>query len=240
METKENSTEAPSPYTPLESPWPPPREISNEEFDRYQRRMKREDLRYEAELPDAAVSWWKFRNKVLDGAAWTHATPSGHAGWDHAFALARRRVESRGERDTGLILCLTGTYGAGKTVLATGLMLLVTGKLQSALYTTLFDLGLKLEAALHSSGDSNRMQVIEEYRHPRLLVIDDCSASAASESESRFLRGILDQRYYKKRDTILITNDSPEGFGDYVGGANLSRMEQGGGIIACNWECFRK
>jgi DNA replication protein DnaC len=225
--------------TDPQSSWEP-RIISDEEFERTQRRMRRDDLRCEADLPDAAVAWWRFRNKVLETPAWAHAAPSSKGPWDNAYNVARRRVESRNERDTGLIVGLVGRHGSGKTVMATGLMLLVTARLQSARYTTLFDVSLSLEAALESHGETTREEVVASYRQPRLLVIDDCSACAGSESESRFLRGILDHRYYKKRDTILISNDSSEGFSSFIGKANMNRLNQGGGIIECNWECFRK
>ena len=217
-----------------------PRNISDEEFEQTRRRILRDDLRCDADLPDASVEWWKFRNKVLETPAWAHGTPSGKPAWDNAYNVARRRVESRHERDTGIIVGLVGRHGSGKTVMATGLMLLVTARLQSAQYTTLFDLSLALESALESNGETTREEVVADYRRPRLLVIDDCSACAGSESESRFLRGILDHRYYKKRDTILISNDSSEGFSSFIGKANMNRLNQGGGIIDCNWECFRK
>src|SRR6185436_11156250 len=147
-----------------DSPWEIPKPIPDDEYERTQRRIKRDQLRQDADLPDAAVAWWRFRNKVLDTLAWAQAGPSSKPAWDNAYNVARRRIESRTERDTGLIVGLVGRHGSGKTVMATGLMLLVTARLQSARYTTLFDLSLGLEAALQSSGETTREQVVAEYR----------------------------------------------------------------------------
>jgi DNA replication protein DnaC len=217
-----------------------PREISDEEFERNNRRMKRQELRSDACLPGAALAWWKFRTLALDAISYVHAAPSGHKAWDQAYNQARAMIESRPERDNGITVWLLGKHGAGKSLAATGLLLLVTAKLQSARYATLFDVNLELEAALHSGGETSRLEVIEAYRKPRLLVLDECSAAGESEAALRFLRGIIDHRYNEKRDTILISNESVAAFKEFTGNAIASRTSHRGGHIEFTWESFRR
>jgi hypothetical protein len=232
----EPAQETPTPDTGQEQP----RTISDEEFRLYLRRQKRDELRGEAGMPEGHTRWWRFRTKLLGALAYAHPQPSGHERWDQAYQIVRRQIESRADRDFGLVMALLGHHGSGKTELATGLLLLVTAKLQSARYVTAIDLCLQLEAALNSRGETTREAIVEEYRQPRLLVIDDCSASASSESEARCLRAIVDGRYRSNRDTLLVSNDSPAAFAEVCGAWNLDRMRQGGGFIECNWESFRK
>src|SRR5262245_36863890 len=116
-----------------------PTNPSDEEFERNRRRMKMEDLRYEASLPPAAVEWWKLRSKILTRPAYGEFAPSGNLAWDDVYNIAKCHFGNRLERDTGVSVGLVGAHGVGKTVIATGLLLLTTARLRSARYTTLFD-----------------------------------------------------------------------------------------------------
>jgi len=233
--------ESPAVYRPEQNPWGgPPRVISDEEFARSQRRMKRMDLHFEADIPRSAKEWWRFRSKVLGKPAYLDPNPSGHAAWDAAYNVARLRIEGRAERDTGVVVGLAGYHGSGKTVLAAGLMLLAIWRLRSARYSSLYRACLAMEEGLRPASARSRREVIDQFAAPSLLVFDDCSASAESDASSRFLRELVSDRYHAKRDTVLISNDSHAGFAEFLGEPIVNRARQGGGIIECDWECFRK
>jgi hypothetical protein len=218
----------------------PPRQISDAEFERNNRRMRRDELRHDAGLPAAAARWWSFRNKVLEPpAACAQDAPSGHAEWDATYASARGMIAGIRERDHGVLVAFIGRHGAGKTLAATGLLLWVTAKLQSARYATLCRFGLELEAALKSGNERSRLDVLREFESPRLLVLDDCSASAGSDSGARMLRELLDSRYQARRDTVLIANVGESDFVNFLGDAGADRANHRGGYLDFNWPSFR-
>lgn len=217
-----------------------PEVVSDEDFAKYQHRIKREDLRAEAQLPHAARQWWKFQGRKLGFAAFSYTNPSGHKSWDEAYRKARAMLSQRHERDHGIVLGLIGRYGAGKTLMATGLILEATAKLDSGRYATLLEFNLELEAALKADSGRARIEVLREFRKPKLLCLDDCSGGSESEANMRLFRELLDARYQARRDTILISNVDVGAYMKFLGKALADRAAHGGGYIEFTWESFRK
>jgi len=220
-------------------PWPV-RQVSDEEWAEYQRRRQRSDLRVDAEMPKAARLWWRFRLKVLESRAYEHAEPSGHAAWDAVYNGLRDLIERRRERDHGAIIALHSPHGIGKTVLVTGLILLVTQRLESARYTKLHRFQRAVEEARQPGADPCLSVLLGQFSRPRLLVLDDCSAGYDTAASQRLLRDLLDDRYDANLDTLLVSNDSRTGFEQFLGTATMTRINHAGGMISCDWESFRE
>lgn len=72
-----------------------------------------------------------------------------------------------------------------------------------------------------------------------LLVLDEIQERAESEWEDREMTRLLDARYRQCRSTILIGNLKPDEVGTRLGASIVSRLAEGGEIIACAWESFR-
>ena len=73
-----------------------------------------------------------------------------------------------------------------------------------------------------------------------LLIIDEIhEVSEDSKHKDRILTDLLDTRYAAKRDTILISNQSAEEFARTTNPSILSRLNEHGGIISCDWQSFR-
>lgn len=74
-----------------------------------------------------------------------------------------------------------------------------------------------------------------------LLVIDELQeAGDDSRHKERILTDVIDRRYAAQRDTILITNQTPEEFRTTTSGSILSRLGEHGTIIDCAWGSFRE
>ena len=75
------------------------------------------------------------------------------------------------------------------------------------------------------------------YRNFPLLVIDEISKARGTEWEEQLLYELINSRYGDMTDTLLITNATTEQL-KRTGDSLLSRLQQTGGIIECNWRPF--
>jgi len=71
------------------------------------------------------------------------------------------------------------------------------------------------------------------------LVIDELHEVADQKLAARLIPDLLDRRYAAKRDTLLISNQTPEDFQASMSDSVLSRLQEHGMIIPCNWESWR-
>ena len=75
---------------------------------------------------------------------------------------------------------------------------------------------------------------------PRLLVLDEVQVRNDTVWEDNALTYLLDRRYGEQRSTILISNLSVDSFVKSIGDSIVSRLEESGAVIVCNWESFRQ
>ncbi len=74
-----------------------------------------------------------------------------------------------------------------------------------------------------------------------LLIIDELNeASEDSKFKDRILTDIVDRRYSRGLDTVLITNQKDSEFKATTNASILDRLNEHGDIIACEWESFRE
>lgn len=143
----------------------------------------------------------------------------------------------RAELGSGMLFGLVGTFGCGKTVMA-GMLLRAACDcgMKQPTYTTAPAMFRRLHAARENGGED---AVIADYRRKSMLVIDEAHERANTDYEDRRLSEIINLRYGRSLDTLLVTNMQPDQFARQIGGAVIDRMRQCGGIVACNWPSFR-
>jgi hypothetical protein len=73
-----------------------------------------------------------------------------------------------------------------------------------------------------------------------LVVIDELHESEDLKTSYRFLVDFVDRRYANHRDTVLISNHSPDEFRNEINSSIISRLSQHGAILHCEWESHRK
>ena len=150
----------------------------------------------------------------------------------------------------GAIVALVGPRGTGKTYIASQFVIdrlwaeHGTPRCTWSHYTKLTTLVAKLKAFYGDFG-TIEMERLEQYRAfltqtLDLLIIDELHEVADdSRHKDRILSDILDARYSAKKDTLLISNQSAEEFARTTNPSILSRLNEHGGIISCDWQSFR-
>lgn len=155
----------------------------------------------------------------------------------HPWSITRSKIH--GIIGRGATICLTGTRGNGKTQLAVDAILTVTMRGHSALFVTAQRLFMEFKASFDDGARRNEVQVMDGFRRPSLLVIDEIGQRTESDWENRVFFELLNARYNDMTDTILTANLSGQTLSENLGDSIVSRMTEGGGIVECNWESFR-
>lgn len=86
-----------------------------------------------------------------------------------------------------------------------------------------------------------------ETRDPRVrcrcapfLVLDECQERYESAFEDLELTRLIDARYGNRLATVLIANLKPEELGNGLGPSVVSRIQECGVVVECNWSSFRE
>lgn len=139
----------------------------------------------------------------------------------------------------GLVMC--GMPGTGKNHLALAIAKHVIQTHQdSALFTTALRVARAFKSTWNKNADLTESEVIKAYTDPDLLIIDEVGVQFGSESEKLILFEIINTRYEKMRPTILISNQTREELGAFIGERVIDRMNDGGGCtLAFTWSSYR-
>ena len=132
-------------------------------------------------------------------------------------------------------LVLIGTAGTGKTHLACGTVREYGGK-----YATAPDIVEEIRRAKSFSADQTEKQIIDNYSHVKLLVVDEIGRGIAATDEKYMLYQIINARYNTRKPTVLISNFTKADFLKYIGVATADRLVESGDIVEMNGESFRK
>lgn len=132
-------------------------------------------------------------------------------------------------------LVLIGTAGTGKTHLACGVVREYGGKFANAP-----DIVEEIRRAKSFSADQTEKQIIDNYSHVKLLVVDEIGRGIAATDEKYILYQIINARYNTRKPTVLISNFTKADFLKYIGVAAADRLVESGDIVEMNGESFRK
>jgi DNA replication protein DnaC len=141
---------------------------------------------------------------------------------------------------TGCLVGLIGTRGGGKTQMAVELMKQVTERENSARFITAVEFFMRIKDSYRSDASTTEDKIVRQFTKPHLLVIDEVGKRGGTDWENNLLFELINRRYNKMLDTLLIDNRSQPEFTETIGPSLASRMNEGGGIIQCNWKCFRE
>lgn len=98
---------------------------------------------------------------------------------------------------------------------------------------------LALRATYSKDVPDTEGDVLSAFVAIRLLVIDEVGVRGEKPFEDRMLTTLIDERYDRKRDTVLISNQTAADFRAVLGESIVDRLRETGGIIECNWRSFR-
>jgi len=206
---------------PTQAPGPT---VIDEELFRRRRR--------DAFFPSRALSWWKLRSEKLGRPACEENCPGEHPLWNKAWQSLR---EALFEGSRGPVLLLTGRTRTGKTVLATGLGLLMIRRGKKVSYNTWFRVGLDFEEAMRPNSERCRMDVLDGLCLPTLLILDEISAGIDSEANARLFRQVITEREGACKPTILISNHCLREITRFLPETVISRIEHSDAVIDFDW-----
>lgn len=163
------------------------------------------------------------------------------AGQQHALTFSNEFAGSFTDGNGGRSAIFSGGVGTGKTHLAVGIALHVMDRYgKSAVFVTVQRLIRSVRDAWRRDSELSETEVIERFASPALLILDEVGVQAGSENERQILFDVLNERYEKRRSTLLLTNLNVDECRHFLGERVFDRMrEDGGEFVVFDWASHR-
>jgi len=141
---------------------------------------------------------------------------------------------------TGIIAVIIGSRGAGKSQMAVCAIRESCKRLKSARYEKAMNFFLDVRKTYKDNSGLSENDVVEDYCKPALLVIDAVENRSESAFENLLLNHLIDLRYDRMLDTLLIGNLTEAQFAASMGPSIVDRIHECGIKIICSWKSFRR
>lgn len=134
-----------------------------------------------------------------------------------------------------------GRRGNGKTHLAVGIGLEIMERdNRSVLFTTVLRAIRSVKDTWKRGSTVSELEAIAALVFPDLLILDEVGVQFGSDAEKTILFDIMNERYEKRRPTILMSNLAPNEVETYLGERVYDRLrEDGGEAVVFDWESYR-
>lgn len=127
-----------------------------------------------------------------------------------------------------------GTVGTGKTHLACGIIRECGG-----LYRLASAIVEELRRAKSFRNTETEADILYNYGQTNLLVIDEIGRSASTIDEQYMLYQVINERYNRKKPTILISNQTKKDFFKYIGIATTDRLTESAEVVELTGKSYR-
>jgi DNA replication protein DnaC len=142
--------------------------------------------------------------------------------------------------NAGNSLMMVGSPGTGKNMLAAIICQDVVKKGFTALHTTAIKLVRRVKDSWRNKEESEQA-VIDYFVTPDLLVIDEIGVQFGSQTEQLYLTEVINDRYERRRPTILISNLKLSQLSDVLGERVVDRFyDDGSKMMVFDWESYRR
>lgn len=131
-------------------------------------------------------------------------------------------------------LIFIGTVGTGKTHLALSIIRECGG-----MYRLSPNIVEELRRAKSFTAKESEAEILENYGNARLLVIDEIGRGVAAAEEQYMLYQIINERYNRRKPTILISNQTKKDFLNYVGIAAADRLTESAQVVEFTGKSYR-
>lgn len=161
--------------------------------------------------------------KTVPERYWSESLDTYVADTEERKAAAEKaRAFAQGARSGGfLTLILLGSVGTGKTHLACGIIRECGG-----LYRLAPAMCEEIRRAKSFGARETEADILDRYGRAGLLVIDEIGRGIAAAEEQYMLYQTINERYNRRKPTVLITNQSKKDFLEYVGIAAADRLTE--------------
>ncbi|MBN2120687.1 MAG: ATP-binding protein [Candidatus Omnitrophica bacterium] len=142
--------------------------------------------------------------------------------------------------DAGTWLLLLGSYGVGKTHLATAVIKSLITKGHTAILVKLNGLFDTVKQTYAGGSALTDKELIKKVIGIDCLVLDEIDVQRNSKTDRLITFEILNGRYEKMKPTILIGNCKIDEIEDIFDGAIVDRIYEVGKILLFNWDSYRR
>lgn len=141
---------------------------------------------------------------------------------------------------TGRSGIFIGKPGTGKTHLSVGIALHALEKGHTVLFTTVLRAIRRIKDTWAKGSEESESEAIDAFVFPDLLILDEVGVQFGSEFEKNMLFDILNERYEKRKPTLLLSNLEVQEVKNYLGERVFDRLKEDSGMrIAFTWESHR-
>lgn len=142
---------------------------------------------------------------------------------------------------TGRSALFIGKPGTGKTHLAVGIGLRIMHRdNRTVLFTTVMRAIRRVKDTWGRESRETETQAIAALVFPDLLILDEVGVQFGSDTEKLILFDVLNERYEKRRPTLLLSNLPLDDVKAYLGERVFDRLrEDGGEAIPFDWASWR-
>lgn len=142
---------------------------------------------------------------------------------------------------TGRSIIFVGKPGTGKTHLAVGIGLRVMHRdNRTVLFSTVMRAIRRVKDTWSRDSRETETQAIAALVFPDLLILDEVGVQFGSDTERLILFDVLNERYEKRRPTLLLSNLNIDEVKAYLGERVFDRLrEDGGEAIVFDWASWR-
>lgn len=138
-----------------------------------------------------------------------------------------------------LIMC--GMPGTGKTHISCAMVLQVIRSFKRAVYISTSQLMRRVKSTWGKNAGESEEEVMDFYCGLSFLVIDEVGVQFGTETEKLIFYEIINRRYENMLPTVLISNLTADELKDFIGERAFDRFrEDGGAVLAFDWESYRK
>lgn len=200
-----------------------------------ERKREEERRRWEARLERSCIP-----ERFLDRTLKNYEAKT--EGQQQALAFATAYADNFDKAlETGRCALFVGRPGTGKTHLAAGIGLrLMKRDSRRVLFTTVMRAVRSIKETWTRGSELTESEAIEKLVAPDLLILDEVGVQFGSETEKLMLFDVLNERYERRRPTLLISNLDLDGVRAYLGERIFDRLrEDGGEAVAFDWASYR-
>lgn len=195
---------------------------------------------------DAEIEAWerKQQEKAKD-EAYRKQAPERY--WRESLVTFRTDTEERRkeqetvreymaalQRGAFRTLIMLGAAGTGKTHLALGLVREISGtyRLASAIVE-------EIRLAKSFSSRVTEAEILDFYGRANLLVVDEIGRAINAADEQYMIYQVINERYNRRKPTVLISNQTKREFLNYVGTAAADRLVESAQVLEFTGPSFR-
>ena len=153
----------------------------------------------------------------------------------------RRKAKAKAESFIQAVKCgkfqtlvFLGAVGTGKTHLASGIIYECGG-----LYRLAPALVEEIRRAKSFSARETEAEILDGYGRSSLLVIDEIGRGFMAADEQYMLYQIINERYNRRKPTVLISNQNKKDFLNYVGIAAADRLTESAQVVEFTGKSYR-